>query len=244
MEEPNMTGILAHQESDRVTRDDLKAIAAPPSTPTWKPIAHYDLIQALDRQLLVRDIQIVKEEFALAHGGLRLFGVLDLEVPGTNGGSGRDYHFAMGIRTANDRSFATQLVAGARVFVCSNLAFSGDLVAMHRKHTAKFDLNADLSRAVDVYERHLATFGSKFEGLHSRHLRGWEAKELMFDAIAEEVVPARVIPAVIAGYRAHEGDLTAWHLHNIFTAAFKQLAPAAKFQATARLGRLFQLSEQ
>lgn len=237
-----MTGVLAHQESDRVTRDDLRVIAPPPSTPTWKPIGHYDLIQALDRQLLVRDIRIVKEEFALAHGGLRLFGVLELEVPGTNGASGRDYHFAMGIRTANDRSFATQLVAGARVFVCSNLAFSGDLIAMNRKHTSKFDLNADFSRAVDLYQIHLATFGGKFEGLHSRHLRGWEAKEMIFDAIAEEVVPVRVIPTVINGYRTHEGDMTAWHLHNIFTSAFKQLAPAAQFQATTRLGRLFQLT--
>jgi hypothetical protein len=237
-----MPGTLLSANSQLVTRTELSTVAVPPPTATWRPVAHYDLVQALDRQLAVRDIRIVKEEFALGHEGLRLFGVLELEVPGTNGSSGRDYHFAMGIRTANDRSFATQLVAGARVFVCDNLAFSGDLIAMNRKHTAKFDLNADLSRAVDVYERHLATFGDKFEGLHSRHLRGWEAKEMMFDAIAEDVVPARVIPAVIAGYWMHEGDMTAWHLHNIFTSAFKQLAPAAKFQATARLGRLFQLT--
>lgn len=237
-----MPSTLLSANSQIVTRTELSEVAAPPPTATWRPIAHYDLVQSLDRQLAVRNIRIVKEELALAREGLRLFGVLELEVPGTNGGSGRDYHFAMGIRTANDRSFATQLVAGARVFVCDNLAFSGDLIAMNRKHTAKFDLNADLSRAVDVYERHLATFGDKFEGLHSRHLRGWEAKEMMFDAIAEGVVPARVIPAVIAGYWMHEGDLTAWHLHNIFTSAFKQLSPAAKFQATAHLGRLFQLT--
>src|SRR5229473_993323 len=100
-----MSAILTtHGVNDIITRAALKHIPAPPPTATWRPIAHYDLVQALDRQLAVRDIRIVKEELALAHEGLRLFGVLELEVPGTNGGSGRDYHFAMGIRTANDRS--------------------------------------------------------------------------------------------------------------------------------------------
>jgi hypothetical protein len=237
-----MPATLSHAANDRIAREALKDIPVPPATATWKPITHYDLVQALDRQLAVRDIRIVKEEFALAHEGLRLFGVLELEVPGTNDGSGHEYNFAMGIRTANDRPFATQLAVGARVFVCSNLAFSGDLIAMNRKHTSKFDLNADLSRAVDLYQIHLATFGGKFEGLRSRHLRMWEAKEMIFDSIAEEVVPVRLIPTVMASYRIYEGDLTAWHLLNIFTSAFKQLSPAAHFQATTRLGRLFQLT--
>src|SRR5438309_1126018 len=90
---------------ERVTRDVLKTITVPPATDTWKPIPHYDLLQAIDRQLAVRDIRIVKEEFALAHDNLRLFGVLELQVPGINGD--HDYAFAMGVRTANDRSFAT-----------------------------------------------------------------------------------------------------------------------------------------
>src|SRR5260370_31751126 len=105
-----MSGSLnLHSGGDVVTREVLRTIPVPAATDTWKPIAHFDLVQALDRQLAVRDIRITKEEFALAHDGLRLFGILELVVPGTNGCSGQDYAFAMGIRTANDRSFATQL---------------------------------------------------------------------------------------------------------------------------------------
>jgi hypothetical protein len=238
-----MPATLTHAPGDLVTRNDLKEIAPPPPTATWKPIAHYDLVQALDRQLAVRDIRIVKEEFALAHEGLRLFGVLELEVPGTNGGSGHDYSFAMGIRTANDRAFATSLIAGARIWVCSNLAFSGDFVAMNRKHTAKFDLNADLSRAVDRYQTHLASFGKKFDALKERPLTAPAAKALLFDALEGDVIPPRVVPAVLAAYRAHTGDLTAWAVHNMVTTAFKQLSPAALFQSTTQLGQLFGLTE-
>ncbi len=238
-----------HSGGELVTRELLKTIPVPPATDTWKPIPHYDLVQAIDRQLAVRDIRIVKEEFALAHDNLRLFGVLELLVPGLNGGSGQDYAFAMGVRTANDRSFATQLAVGARVFVCSNLAFSGDLVAMNRKHTAKFDLNADISRAVDRFQAHLATFGGKLEGLKHRNLRDWEAKELIFDAFSQDIVPIRLFSAVSEMYFRPQENMpdvvhrTAWGLHNAFTRAVKQLAPASAFQATAQLGKLFALSQ-
>ncbi len=237
-----MPATLSHTHSDRVSRSDLRMIPAPAATATWKPIAHYDLIQALDRQLAVRDIQIVKEEFALAHEGLRLFGVLELAVPGANGLSGHEYNFAMGIRTANDRSFATQLVAGARVLVCDNLAFSGDLIAMNRKHTARFDLNADLSRAVDRYQAHLATFGKKFDALKERSLTMIDAKALLFDALERDVIPARLLPAVLDAYRAWPGQIDAWAVHNMVTTAFKQLAPASLFQSTTKLGQLFGLT--
>ena len=41
-----------------------------------------------------------------------------------------------------DRSEAFSIVVGAKVFVCDNLALSGDVIAIRRKHTAGFDLNA------------------------------------------------------------------------------------------------------
>jgi hypothetical protein len=237
-----------HAGGDLVSREMLRTIPVPPATATWKPIPHYDLVQAIDRQLAVRDIRVVKEDFALAHKGLRLFGVLELLVPGTNGGSGTEYAFAMGVRTANDRSFATQLAVGARVYVCSNLVFSGDLIAMHRKHTARFDLNADISKAVDLFQHHLGTFGGKLDALKHRTLRDWEAKEIIFDAFAQEILPIRLFGAVSETYFHPQEDMpdvvhrTAWGLHNAMSRALKQLAPAALFQATTQLGRLFGLS--
>ena len=246
-----MNATLVYANSSLVTRAQLQSLAPPPATATWKPIAHYDLIEAIDRQLAVRNIHIVKEEFALAHDGLRLFGILELHVPGHDGlpcqpDSGQDYHFAMGIRTANDQSFATQLAVGARVFVCSNLAFSGDLIAMNRKHTAKFDLNADISRAVDRFQLHLGTFGGKLDGLKSRHLRDWEAKEMIFDAFHTDIMPVRLFDSVARTYfdprdMPDVAPRTAWGLHNAFTRAIKQMAPAPAFQATTRLGKFFGL---
>src|SRR5207245_7316426 len=130
-------------------RELVLAIPPPPATAPWRPLARGDLISALDRQLLVRGITIGKEAFAIQREGARLFGVLDLTLE-----SSGEFCAAMGIRTANDRSMALEIAVGVRVLVCDNLAFSGDLIALRRKHTVKFDLNADLSRAVDRYQAH------------------------------------------------------------------------------------------
>jgi hypothetical protein len=156
----------------------------------------------------------------------------------------------MGIRTANDRSFATQLAVGARVFVCSNLAFSGDLIAMNRKHTAQFDLNADLSRAVDRYQAHLGAFGDKFEALRSFPLTDLEARSLICLAFYEEILPIRLLHTVAETYFKPFDAMpdiqprTAWGLMNAMTRTVKQLSPASAFQATAQLGKLFELSEK
>lgn len=244
------TELNLHSGGELVTRDVLKTLPTPPATETWKPIPHYDLIAAIDRQLAVRDIRITSEQFALHRDGLRLFGVLELLVPGTNGGSGKEYAFAMGIRTANDRAFATSLIAGARIFVCSNLAFSGDFVAMNRRHTAGFDLNADLSKAVDRFERHLATFGGKLDALKARPLSEAEAKVLIFEAFHQDILPIRLFDTVAAAYLRPRDDMpdvaprTMWGLHNAFTRALKQLAPAPAFAATSRLGQLFGLTSE
>jgi len=240
-----MNATLVYANSSLVTRAQLQSLAPPPATATWKPIAHYDLIDAIDRQLAVRDLRIVREQFAVQREGLRLFGVLDLEVPGPDPSD--QYRFALGIRTANDRSEALSIVAGAKVFVCDNLTLSGDLIAIRRKHTAKFDLNADISRAIDRYQSYLQVFHRQLGDLMYRPLGDAEAKVMVYEAFARELLPIRFFPVVAKTYFDPEPAMTdisprtAWGLHNAFTRAIKQMAPAPAFQATTRLGKFFGL---
>ena len=42
---------------------------------------------------------------------------------------------ALGLRTSNNKTMSIQLCAGLSVFVCDNLVFRGDLIALNRKHT-------------------------------------------------------------------------------------------------------------
>lgn len=240
-----MNGILSHAQSNLITRADLQAIPAPQGTPTWKPIGHADLIQAIDRQLLVRGIRILDEKFAIQREGARLFGVLDLSIEGDT----PEFCAAMGIRTANDRSMALEIAVGVKVFVCDNLCFSGDLIALRRKHTLKFNLNADISIAIDRYQEHLLALRGQIEGLRERPLADPDAKLLIFEVFAKEILPIRFFPWVTAAYfRADPATMadvaprTHWGLHNAFTRAIREMAPAPAFSAATKLGKVFGLS--
>ena len=51
---------------------------------------------------------------------MKMFGVLDLETQMDG------CRFAIGLRNSHDKNFRLSLTVGVRVFVCSNMAFSGD----------------------------------------------------------------------------------------------------------------------
>ena len=57
-----------------------------------------------------------------------------------------DYALVLGLRNSHDKMFPAGIVAGASVFVCDNLSFSGE-VKFARKHT-RF-INRDLPQIVE-----------------------------------------------------------------------------------------------
>jgi hypothetical protein len=129
--------------------------------------------------------------------------------------------------------------------VCDNLTFSGDLIALRRKHTARFDLNADISRAVDRYQAHLMALQQQIAGIQETPLSELQAKALIVDAFRHEIVPIRFFKPVTETYPAPDmTDVlprTLWGLHNAFTRSVKQMAPATAFEATTALGAFFGL---
>ena len=107
--EKDTSTLLSHVESGKVTYEQLKAYMPPAATSTWKPIAHYVLIDALRDKLTSRGYTIDREEFAVSKNGAKLFGVMDLDselVPGVKK--------SVGFRHANDKSMALEVVAGGR----------------------------------------------------------------------------------------------------------------------------------
>src|SRR5216684_4991561 len=74
---------------------------------------------------------------------MKMFGELDLET------QMEGCRFSIGIRNSHDKSLRLGLTAGMRVFVCSNMAFSGDFTPVLAKHTKSFNLIDTLSVGVD-----------------------------------------------------------------------------------------------
>lgn len=129
---------------------------APPATDTFKPIAHATLIDELEGSLAFRHIKIARDEYVVSPDGMRLFGLLELNA------EYEGVRFAIGLRNANDKSMHLGMVAGYRVFVCDNMALSGDFKPLLAKHTKHLDLVESLSVGVDRIQRGSSQYGKRF----------------------------------------------------------------------------------
>jgi hypothetical protein len=233
--------LMSHVNTDLVTRDQLRLISVPEPTSTFRPIPHIELVEQLDLILAKNQIRIHEERFAVRRDGSVLFGVFELEY-----GDCPDGRAALGLRTANNKTMAIQICAGLAVFVCDNLAFRGDMIALRRKHTAGLQLGDELSRAVDRFQEHFRILASEIELLRERRLSIDDAKALMHDVFVQGVMPLRFLPDVARAYfqpeRAEFEPRTAWSLHNAFTGVAKSMPLTTRLVATQELGRLFGMS--
>jgi len=228
--------LLTHCGAQRVTRTDLAQITAPARTATWMPIKHSDLIEALHAELARRDLQVREEQYAVQHQGTLLFGTLALAWHDTG-----DTAAAIGLRTANDKSMALQLAIGLKVFVCDNLCFAGDLIALKRKHTAGLDLSRELAHALDRYQAGLLTLRAGVHRLKVTALTPQDAKAWIYDMFAQRLVPLRYFPRVVQTYHnvtVPRYGATLWALHNTITTHIQTLPPGPAFRATVWLGQL------
>jgi hypothetical protein len=113
------------------------------ATETHRPIPHQEVVQALVETLGFRHISVVHDEYAVSPDGMRMFGVLDLET------EIQVCRFSIGLRNSHDKTMRLALVCGYRVFVCSNMAFSGDFTPVLAKHSKSFSLVDAIAVGVD-----------------------------------------------------------------------------------------------
>jgi len=235
--------LVSHVDTDLVSRAELRALPSPEATRTFKPIPHVELVDMLDIVLQQNQIRIEEERFALRRDGSVLFGVLQLSY-----GESPDGRAALGLRTANNKTMSIQLCAGLSVFVCDNLAFRGDMIALRRKHTSGLNLRVELAGAVLRFQEHFGRLASEVEGLKARSLPDLEAKAMIHNAFAFRLMPVRFFPDVSQAYFepkiAEFAPRNAWSLHNAFTGAAKEMPITTRLPAIQALGKFFGMSAE
>jgi hypothetical protein len=139
-----------------------------------------------------------------------------------------------------------QICAGLSVFVCDNLVFRGDLIALNRKHTAGLNLATELNTAVGRFKQHFGSLTGEIETLKHHQLSDGGAKGIIHDVFVKGIFPLRFLPQISLmyfqpGLRAWE-ERTYWSLHNAFTLVAKQMPITTRLPAIQELGRVFGLS--
>src|SRR5437762_8319713 len=125
--------LVLHCGANLVPRRAVSGVPTPSATQTWAPIPHAVLIEQVELALHANRLRVVSQAHSLTHDGLRFFGLMEIQ----NGAVHPDYGWVLGLRNSHDKRFPAGIVAGATVFVCDNLSFSGE-IEIARKHTCVF----------------------------------------------------------------------------------------------------------
>lgn len=221
----------------KIGRPALAQIQVPAATLTHKPVPHHEIVEALVETLGFRHIGVVNEEYAVSSDGMKMFGVLDLET------QMEGCRFSIGLRNSHDKSFRLALTVGYRVFVCSNMAFSGDFTPVLAKHSRSFNLIDTLAVGVDRIQRNFEPIAKQVEGWRQAQITDDRAKLILYEAFVEGKLeaPKGLLPEVHRLYfdpqHPEFAARTMWSLSNAFTSAFKTLDSIPQFKATAKLGK-------
>lgn len=228
------------------TFDQLRGLPEPQALgPMHKPVAHYRLIEAFRAEILKRGMAIARETFALAAKGHALFGVIDLATTVADA----TRCLSLGFRNSVDMSLGIQAVAGASVFVCDNLALAGSMFALKRKNTTGLDLGDAVAGGFDKFLTQGQALEVEFARLQATGITDERAKQLIYEAFADKIVPVRLFDDVDAYYFRPGDDMidcqprTLWGLHNAFTRSMRDLSPVRRFAATVDLGKHFGLGD-
>ena len=229
-------GTLVAGPLAKIGRPELAQIPVPEATSTHKPVPHHTIVEALVETLGFRHIGVVNEEYAVSSDGMKMFGVLDLET------QMEGCRFSIGIRNSHDKSLRLGLTAGLRVFVCSNMAFSGDFTPVLAKHSKSFNLIYTLAVGVDRIQRNFEPMQHQVESWRKAQITDDTAKLIFYSAFVDGKLeaPRSLLPETHRLYFEPEypefSPRTMWSLSNAFTSAFKKLDPVPQFKATAKLG--------
>ena len=239
--------LIAHNPKfncELVDRAGLARFPAPVGSSTWRPVAHAELVSTLVEQVGRLGLPVLREQYAVGRQGLALFGTLDLGDPDT-GGPLHGRGMALGLRHSNDKSMSIQIVGGARVFVCDNLALSGERITL-RKHSRALHLAHVIREGLDRFLDGFRRFNAQITQAEQTPLSDDAAKVRLFDLRYTGVLPVSIYDEAAGNYFRAEAlgyedsaPRTTGGLHNACTRAVKALAPASQFRTLTALGREF-----
>ncbi|MBM9606739.1 hypothetical protein [Desulfopila inferna] len=203
--------------SNYVSEAEVFNVPAVPFTKTFHPVHHRDFITVVKEAVTAVGMNIIKQEFVLAGKNQeKMFGVFDL-----NHGSS-ELCWSIGLRNSMDKSFSLSLTSGTRVFVCQNLCFSGEFLAV-RRHTSSLDID-ELAfmafRAMRQMIPRLQKFQKWHEGLRNFSLPTVDMKILLVEIMTNRVIP----PSKFCRFNdlyANVYDDSLWGFHETVTDILK-----------------------
>lgn len=226
--------LMLHAGGREVSFDEVLASITPEATETHVPIPHGTLINIVKDRLPAYNLRIKEgsEHHALVGKGESYFGLFQVEnlYPIMGEASHSDYGLTLGIRNDHYRKYPAGLVVGSHVFVCDNLAFSGE-VKVGRRHTK--NILRDLPLLTDAAFGKLVTARihqeKRIETYKQTELVNSQAHDIIAEMFFGGALNKTRLAKALTEWRnpSHPEfkERTAWRLMNAVTEVSKGLNP-------------------
>ena len=220
-----MNGLILHCGGELKSREEVFSVPVPQATASYVPLPYESLITRIEKQLAVEGITVKEEHLALSKNGQRMFGLLGIEIPSHTTG---EYRCVLGLRNSYDKSMSTGLCVGARVIVCDNLSFNGE-VTFARKHTANLlrDLSWLIAETVTQLPAKFVAQSATFNVYRSAQITDRDAHDLIVRMTDEGVLNIGDVRNVLKEWRTPQHQefadcgKNAWRLFNATTEVLK-----------------------
>lgn len=223
-----MNEILMHRGGELVTRDQLDLIPMPEPTESYVPVSHYHLADkflTISRDIL-RDYVLIGENYGIARQGNQLFAVLKFKSDKAEMG------LSIAFRNSYDKSMAIGLAIGASVFVCDNLALTGEIVVM-KKHTKNVWTELEETAIATIYksQKNYDQIVADAEAFKALSLENLEAFQLMGVLFGNNIISPRQMTVLKSEWlrpRYEEfRSRNMWSFYNAGTESLKSCPPAS-----------------
>ena len=215
--------LILHCGAQHVDLEEVREVTTPRSTDSWCPIPHHQLITTVQKTLATTNLKIGTQAHSLSHEGQRYFGLMEVHAQKLS----EDYCWVLGLRNSHDKTFPAGIVAGASVFICDNLSFSGE-IKFARKHTRFIvrDLPQLVERSIGLLMTKWHDQDKRIAAYKEAEITDTDAHDLIIRSVDVGVCSNRLIPPVLHEWREPKHDAfegrNVWSLFNAFTESLKE----------------------
>ena len=192
-----MSLVLDTKGSGIVTMEEAFSIPVPEETKTYTPVSNEALWRMLEQTAIKRGLKLGTPQLGIAHKGQRLFGSVEI----TNQDHlDNQVRLMLGFRNSYNRSMSVGVCFGSKVFVCSNMVFTGyasddeDAVGQvhHRHQTNVWDgLQTRLTEALDKFSVFKGYQDDFYNRLQEIELTDAQAHDLIINSVRAEAITAK-----------------------------------------------------
>jgi hypothetical protein len=223
-----MNGLMMHCGAEPIKYPELQVVGTPERTDTHFPIAHHQFFDMAERRLREQGYQLQNTRHYINREGAHYFALTEIHHEEED--YDQDHSTMCALRNTHDKTFAASLAIGARVFVCDNLSFSGDIV-VGRKHTANIwdELPDRFDGAIGKIRVMRKHQDIRFAEYKEAPLDNYTADHLIMETWRQGIINLKRLKAVHERWTGDEvhGDKTVWRFFNACTGALAPPSTAA-----------------